>query len=301
MIIGALFLLVLFILCLRVPHIGIAVFHIVHDVYYGVVDVFNYIRYRCWDVAPVGRMVCYSGLFGRGKTLSAVHEIKRLYERYNGRMVYDKDRRKWVKQRVYILSNVQFVGVPFRPLVSLAEVVSEAYSSRRLDMEQDTRTVILVLIDEASVQLNSRDFKRNISADFLNTILTCRHYYMSIYYTSQRFNLTDKLLRDVTQHVVECSKVWRFQAQYTYDAWTLENSSRPDEVRPLKRGGFFVCDRDYRAYDTLAVVDNLKKSTDTGDMLSDDEIISRRAATFGTGGNNINIKVGRRRLKVRSS
>lgn len=272
--------LVVLFLIVHFPGVRIAVFHPWSDLFWLDVDIMRCIKYKTYNCAPTGVMRCYSGLFGRGKTLSAVHEIRRLYKRYNGLPVWDERQKQFVKQNILILSNVHFNDVPYIPLTSLSEVVSEAYKNKNFDLQHKTRTVIYVLIDEASVQLNSRSFKQNISADFLNTLLTCRHYHMSMFYTSQRFNLTDKLLRDVTQEVVECKKLWRFQIQYTYDAWQLENSSRPDTVPSIKNGGWFVRDRDYKAYDTLATVDNLKKKVEEGDMLSDDEILTRRAGVI---------------------
>lgn len=268
-----------FIAVLKWPAFRLFVFNPLLDIVYGVSDIVDYIRYCGWRVCPSGSMVCFTGLFGRGKTLSAVHTVCSLYRRYNGKKVYNKKLNRWDTQRIYILSNVDLLTIPFVKLDSLAEVVSEAYSSKQYDVENKTRTCVIVLVDEASVQLNSRSFKSNISADFLNTLLTCRHYHMSFFYTAQRFNLADKLLRDVTQQVIDCRKIWRLQAQYTYDAWELENSARPDEVRPRRKGGFFILDRDYHAYDTLGVVDTLKKRTEAGDMLSEEEILSRRAGT----------------------
>ena len=77
-------------------------------------DIFNWFKFRQWRCASCGELICYSGLFGRGKTLSAVHKVVSLYRRYNDKVVYDKYRKKYVKQRVVILSNVELVGVPFK-------------------------------------------------------------------------------------------------------------------------------------------------------------------------------------------
>lgn len=42
-------------------------------------------------------------------------------------------------------------------------------------------------MDELSVQMNSRSFKDNFNAYFLNTLLCCRHYHISFYGSAQRF------------------------------------------------------------------------------------------------------------------
>lgn len=269
--------LLVMLLCVRLPRLKIFLMHPLYDYYYSIKDAVTHFQYKHYNICPTGEMVCFSGLFGQGKTLSAVHSVVTMYKRYDGRLVYDRRFHRWAVQRVYTLSNVKLNIIPFVPLRSLAEIVSEAEASRAYDKEYGTYTIINVLIDEASVQLNSRSFRANIDPGFLNTMLTCRHYNINFFYTSQRFGLTDKLLRDVTQTVIECRKLWRLQGQYIYDAWTLENSAQPDKVKPLRRWGFFVRDVDYNSYDTLAVVDTLAKSCKEGDMLAGDEILARRA------------------------
>ena len=63
-------------------------------------------------------------------------------------------------------------------------------------------------------------------------------------------------------------------AQYQYDAWDMENATNALLIKPIGRGGFFVSNRDYNAYDTLATVQNLKKKFDEGDMLTEAEILA---------------------------
>ena len=84
-------------------------------------------------------------------------------------------------------------------------------------------------------------------------------------------------MRDVTHTVIQCHKVWRFQLWSSYDAWEMENATNAEMIRPLRRGLWFVHDKDYCAYDTLAIVDNLKKKFEEGDILSDAEIITNQA------------------------
>ena len=215
------------------------------------------------------------GLFGKGKTLSAVHKVVSMYKQYDGKAVWDKERQMWVEQRVKVLSNVA-LSIPYDDFVSLQQVVYCAEKNGQYDEEHDTLTVTLVLGDEFSVQMNSRNFKSNIDPLFLNTLLTCRHYHISMFYTAQRFGHVDALLRQVTSCVVDCNKLWRFQRQNLYDAWEVENATSPRLVSPIARRCWFVTDRDYNAYNTLACVGNLQKSFKEGDMLSEEEILSLR-------------------------
>lgn len=237
------------------------------------IDVFKYFKYRAWRVAPCGELVSYTGLFGKGKTLSAVHCVVSLYKRYNDLMVYDKLRKKFVKQNVVILSNVSLNGVPFKHFESLHQMVELSHQLKELDEQNNTLTYLYVLADELSVQMNSRNFKSNIDPLFLNTLLTCRHYHISMYYTAQRFNQVDALLRQVTQRVFDCDKNWRIQLQRVYDGYELENCTNPLLVKPLKIVTWFIRNKDFGYYDTLACVDNLTKDAMSGDMLSPEEIL----------------------------
>ncbi len=252
----------------------LAVQHPVNTFKYAGIDTFTWFRLKKYNLCKTGEIVGYVGLFGRGKTLSAVHKVCTMYCRYNDKPVWCPDRKRFVTQKVHIISNVHLTGVPYENFVTLQQIVNAAETNRAKDMENDTLTITLVLGDEFSVQMNSRNFKTNIDPLFLNTILTCRHHHISLYYTAQRFGHVDALLRQVTSYVVDCNKVWRFQCQKSYDAWEMENATNPEMIRPLGRGGFFVTNRDYNAYDTLACVGNLSKSFADGDMLTEEEILA---------------------------
>lgn len=258
---------------LMLPTVRCAVFHPISVLRYGVIDICNYIFHKGADWCPSGELVAYVGLFGMGKTLSAVHKVVSMYNRYNGKVVWCGRRKKLVKQRVHILSNVS-LSIPYEDFVSLEQIVLCAERNAAQDDANNTLTVTLVLGDEFSVQMNSRNFKSNIDPLFLNTLLTCRHYHISLFYTSQRFGHVDALLRQVTSYVVDCKKLWRFQRQNLYDAWELENASNTLLLTPMAKKCWFVHNRDYDAYNTLACVGNLKKSMQEGDMMTEEQIIA---------------------------
>lgn len=246
-------------------------------VYYGLKDFYNYFKHKEYNYYEAGKLNCYCAHFGGGKTLSMVHYIVFVvFRRYNNKPVWDRSRGRFVTQKIHIVSNVTLNNTPFEPLEGLAQVVNMAKVNKEIDLENNTRTVVLVVIDEASAQLNSRSFKTNIDAAFLNTLITSRHYHISILYSSQKFKLTDALMRSVTQKCIVCKKIWRFVIQSEYDADEMEYASDPTMIKPLRRTGFFVKDADYNAYDTLAVVDKLKKSVDENDMMSAEEILQLR-------------------------
>lgn len=257
------------------PTLRCAVTHPVKLIGYSSIDLFRYIRYQKWNECQTGELVAYVGLFGKGKTLSAVHKVVTLYHQYDGQRVWDRDRKKFVTQRVKVLSNVA-LQIPYDDFVSLQQVVHCAEKNGEYDLLHDTLTITIVLGDEFSVQMNSRNFKSNIDPLFLNTLLTCRHYHISLYYTAQRFGHVDALLRQVTSYVVDCDKLWRFQRQTLYDAWEMENATNPELLTPLARRCWFVTNKDYQAYNTLACVGNLQKSFKAGDMMTEEEILALR-------------------------
>lgn len=270
--------------------------HPFKTVYNGVKDLYFYFRHKQYNYYDAGVLNCYCAHFGGGKTLSIVHYVTSLFLHFNNKKVWDRGRKMFVTQKIHIISNVDLKSVPFEPLVSLSQVVACAYNNKKIDDEMNTRTVVLVLLDEASVQLNSRSFKTNIDPIFLNTLLTSRHYHISFLYSSQKFKLTDALMRSVTQSCINCNKVWRFMVQDVFDADEMEYASDPTMVRPRRRTGFFVTDKDYAAYDTLACVDKLKKNIDEGDMMSESEILAMRGEMNP---DNDNITHRSRRLKRR--
>lgn len=243
-------------------------------VYYAVRDAIDYFKHKKKNECPTGKIIAYTALFGGGKTLSVVHYVTSMFYHYNDIPVWDRDRKKFVTQKIHIISNVELTGVPYERFESLQQIVRVADKFREMDYANDTLTVTIVLGDEFSVQLNSREFKKNIDPLFLNTLLTCRHHHILLVYDAQRFNHVDALLRQVTLAVVECRKLWRFMLQFEYDAYEMENAVNPSLLTPKFRYGWFIRDRDYETYDTLACVGNLKKSCEDGDMLSEEQILA---------------------------
>ena len=282
----------LFIFCTTFRQI---VLHPFSCIVYGISDFINWVHYCGWRNFKSGFIICFIGLFGKGKTLSAVRYVCKIYKKKNNKRIYDFNRKKWVTQKVMILSNVE-LSIPYIKLTSLRQIIDVSNQMREIDAENDTLTITLVLGDEFSVQMNSRQFKSNIDALFLNTLLTCRHHHISLIYTAQRFGHVDALLRQVTSYVVDCDKMWRIMRHAKYDAWDLENATSPTMCKPLLKYGWFIRDKDFNAYDTLACVSNLEKSYNDGDMLTEEEIL----ALQGNNGSDMEVvsKPSRRYLRM---
>ena len=270
-----------FILLAVSPLARCAVSHPVALVVNGVKDGSSYIRHKSWNAASYGQILCYiadsSTSFGCGKTLSATNYIVSLFRRYDGKPVWCSERQRIVTQRIKVISNVDFLTIPYEKLVSLAQFVGWTDKAHDFDMEHDTFTVTYLLIDEASSQLNSRSFKSNFDPYFISRLLTSRHVHASIILTSQRSGMVDKLMRDCTHLYIGCNKLWRFQRQAIYDAYDVENAGSTAMVSPLRRTCWFVHDSAFANYDTYASVQSLRRSCEQKDMLSEAEIVALQA------------------------
>lgn len=119
----------------------IGILHPFKTIYYSVRDTIKYFKYKQWRTCKTGHIICYVGLFGKGKTLSAVHKVCSMYKRYNNRMIYDFDRKKWVTQKVNIISNVD-LSIPFIPFTAMQQIVDVATNIKTIDDVNDTLTVV---------------------------------------------------------------------------------------------------------------------------------------------------------------
>lgn len=274
MLLFVLILLGVIVLFIRFPYVRILITKF--PIWFGLTlkDIYFWFKERKFFVCPSGKIIAFCGLFGKGKTLSMVHYVCRLYKRYHNKSVFVNG--KWRIQKINILSNVE-LSVPYIHFDSLGQIVDIATQKDELDGDE-FYFVTLVVGDEFSVQLNSRSFKSNIDALFLNTLLTSRHYAISLFYSSQKFLLVDKLLREVTFWVYDCNKIGRIMVHNIYDAFDMENATNLSLVKPLRRTGWLIKDDDYNSYNTLACVGNLIKSCQEGDLLTTEEILNNIAS-----------------------
>lgn len=247
-------------------------------------DMFNNFKHHSWNIAPYGFIDCYCAEFGGGKTLSATSRVVKLYEKYNDKKVYHPELKRMVTQKIQILSNVDLKTVPYIPLKSMEQFIKACEVKAENDRENNTLTVTYLIGDEFSSQMNSRNFKSNIPSALLNKILTSRHYFASWFITSQRFNQIDKLIRDSTRFVYECSKTWRFLFQDKFNAWELENCNNPTILEPVDSQCKFVYDKMYNQYNTYACVENLSDDWKSGNYLSDAEVLQLRQPTVSDSG-----------------
>ena len=265
------------------PYGRIAILNLPLVIFYLPRDIYFYFKHKKWRNLNTGKIRCYCAPdFGGGKTLSATAWIEDMYNRYNDVIVWDFSRKKYVRQVVQIVSNVEFLNIPWTKFDNVFQICNCSTASRLIDEVNDTLTCTIFFIDEASSELNSRSFKDNLNAFVLKDIVTCRHNHISIILTSQDFKMIDALMRTVTSSVLYAFKTWRLLVQKHYDPKELENAGSYRLIKCIKTGGFFVRDKHYGAYDTHAVVDKLNKRIEEGDLLSAEEILASLGDTKST-------------------
>lgn len=242
----------------------------------GPIDLYKHFHYRLYNRVPLGLIRGYCGTFGNGKTLSMTHDMRLLYRKYNNKKWYDENKHKWVTNKMYILTNVELTDVPFRELVSLDQVGIWCSEQRKeYDNDNDICSVLIIGIDECSVQASARNFKTNFNADFVRSLMECRHHNVAMLcYSAPRFKHVDAMLRQVTTEIYSCTKKWRFQKMLHFDAQLLEESDDLSLVRPDKKRMWFVRNSDYKAYDTMSCVANFIDTYKNDGFISEMEKLS---------------------------
>ena len=152
------------------PILRCVLLHPVSTIYYVVKDLYFYFRHKKYNECKAyGKIIDVTALFGGGKTLSSTMYIRKLYRKYNNKLVYNEETKQFDRQVIKVLSNVEFNDIPYIPLKSADDII-------HINDNEPCTTVALVLIDEASTEFNSRNYKTNLPTELLNQILTCRHH-----------------------------------------------------------------------------------------------------------------------------
>lgn len=210
---------------------------------YSVKDLIKYIKTKGWKTWQGYGIHMYVGLFGHGKTLSAVRFVTQNAKKYN----------------LHVLSNIQLFDVEYEPLVNYQQII-------------DAPANTIILIDEVSTLFNARSWK-DFNMTLLFQLLQCRKQRKQLVCTAQRFAHVDKLLRDITSYVIVCNKTWRLQHNEYYDAWDYDNANNSSLISRLNNVWWFVPDNAFNSYDTSELIDNAKKTA----FISNEEILDKQA------------------------
>ncbi|MBQ2744847.1 MAG: AAA family ATPase [Lachnospiraceae bacterium] len=279
--IGIMMFIVLILLIVFLPVVRCCLFHPLKTIKNGIIDGYKYVRYKRWNECKSGEhygaLKMYVGsdkaIFGSGKTLSAVRDLLKIYKNYNGKKVYNFEKKCWETQKIRIISNVN-LSIPYVKLESTEDIIN---AHKGLN----DSSVAIVFIDEAGSQFNSRQFKTNISSTLLNSMMQCRHEKFGMILTSPRYLQVDALMRQITSRVYECRKIWRFQILYGCSAWDLENCTNIKLVKH-DTSCWFVENKHYNAYDTYAIVEEIKRKQKNGELLTDSEVLELQNSGNGT-------------------
>lgn len=249
-----------------VPIIPFMIRHFYHIVTNGIVDIYKYFKYKkyneCKDYGRIYMITAHRNrVFGSGKTLDMTMVARQIFNRYDGLPVWSEDKHEFVTQHIHLISNVDLLDVPYTPFVSAEQIKN---------VIQEEQDVTIFVFDEVGAIWNSRNYKDNISTELLKRLLQVRKNKICIICTAQRFKFVDALLRQITGSLYCIDKMWRILSIREFDAVSFENCDNVDMLKPLSKSYKFVFDKDYAAYDTSAIVNDLKKR----EMLTDSEILA---------------------------
>ena len=237
------------------------------------IDIYRYFKFKeynlCKEYGKIRiNVAAGSQVFGCGKTLSLVRYAVHTFNKYDGKLVYDFKNKKFVVQHIHIISNVALTSIPYINWIGTSQFTDiDKYAFP----EQD---ITIFLLDESGTVFNSRNFRDNISMEFLTRLLQSRKNKICLYMTSQRFGFTDKILRESCSLVTTCRKYWRIIRLSDYDAYDLENCTNPENLVPVSSYFWIATDNDFSAYDTKQLINDLVKTKD--DFISDAEILNNQ-------------------------
>lgn len=241
---------------------------------YALHDIFYYFKHKnynlCKEFGRI-RLNCASGssVFGSGKTLDIVKRALTIKKRYDGLQVWDSEQKKFVIQHINIISNVELYGVEFIRFKDISQLIDiESYNFGSMD-------VTIFILDESGAIFNSRDYKNNISPEFLTSLLQSRKNKICLYMTSQRFMFTDKILREVCATVNQCRMYWRIVRIQTFDAYQLENAYNDSLIRPLHTRYWLATDKDFASYNSFQLIENMRKNYEPNQYLGTAEILQK--------------------------
>lgn len=269
LIIGFLFI-ILFLIYGR--YITFFIFNIQHFIVYGFRDIRNYFKHKKYNTFNrIGRIVMYTGsgsqVFGSGKTLSMIKYATSVYKRYNGKVVYNEDDEEYQVQHIHIISNVELYGIPYIPFTGVNQFIDiDKYEFGPSD-------VTIFVLDESGALFNSREFRDNISPEFLTKLVQSRKNKCLMLMTSQRLQFTDKVLRQICSSVVACRKYWRIIVNENYNALDLEYALNPEYVKSTSLDLWFAEDKHFKLYNTYQLVDKIRKNYKPGMFLNTKEIL----------------------------
>lgn len=281
------------------------IFHFPSCFYQSFLDVYDYIKHKRYnEYKDYGNIITYiasnNQAFGCGKTLTMVHDVINIYNRYNNKFVYDDDRKIFVKQKVRIFSNVDLLTVPYIYFDGISQFAKlEEYYKKPNTVYNECfgdKDIIIFAVDELGHVFNSRDFKENFSPETLTRMLQVRKRKVVWIGTSQRWGFIDKIIRETTTNVITCRKWWRLVLLQTFNAYDVEHAINTEMLKPLRSFIWFASDKDFNSYDTKQMVHQLDKQVKEGYFIQTEDVIK----SAGLPASDLDI-VSKKRLRVKNT
>lgn len=223
-------------------------------------DLYVYWKSHRWEKFEGWGLHIYCGKFGAGKTCTMVRDCYNLCCRYKG---------------LTVITNLKLIGFPDDTIIKPLRTIDDI-----LNAPDNT----IVLIDEIGTIFNSRDFMGNkencLPKALFQHLCQCRHRFMMIMGTVQRWGFLDKQLRDITSDVTICSTFAPHPFSrmvtnrcYSAEEYDLFYQSPLRPLQPLSTEVWIQTDFFRNLYDTKEMVSTML----TQKYISDEEIARNRA------------------------
>lgn len=280
-----LFVLIFFIIS---PVFRCLVFNIHKYIYHKIISVYEYIRYKEYNIPVFLGMTLWCGNsekpMGSGKTLALCNTVVSIYNRYNNKVFIDKETKQKKIVKIMVLSNIVLNEIDYIEFKGFDQITQFTNLKNKLEEENSNYSYFLyVLLDESSVFLNSRNFKNNFTIEQLNDLTQVRHNQIQLLgFTSQRFEMTDVNIRRLSSYVKTCNLIdipflnkKRFLLIRTYISRDLEEATSELMVKPISVNCYYIGNNKngwhYGGYDTNEMAGKIQQKISEGDYLSDED------------------------------
>ena len=208
------------------------------------IDVFRETVFR--KKAPVFNrygVYLFCGRVGTGKTISMVHEAQRLKKRFPKLKIYANFHCKLADEMITSWKDI--------------------YYSENID-ENGVNQGILFLFDEIHLTFDSQSWK-DAPANLLEYISLQRHFHKCIFGSSQVWGRVNKVIREQTDFVVECSSHFGKRliknVLFTQENYQINGDMKDAGIRKRRNYNkhcFFASDKLRSLYDTDEIVGSLE-------------------------------------------
>lgn len=310
-----------FIAILFIPVIRCMVLNLPKYFIHKVISFGEYVVYKEYNEPPFIGMDVIAGNsskpMGSGKTLYAANYVQNIYNRYNGKYQKDKKTGKLFTNRIMIMSNIKLFDInnDYIEFKSFEQVKQFVELKNKMEAENpNVRYYLYVLVDEASIFLNSSKYKDKdnpITVETLNDLCQVRHNQIqALLFTSQRFEMCNVNVRRLSSFVKTCRLVdlpllnkKRFLIVKWYISRDLEEATSELMIKPSKTQCFYVNNSKgfrYGSYDTHQMAGKILQKIEENDYLSDEDFNKSIENTDRKGINSMNTSKKYKKLNKNS-